>query len=44
MISAPSLLAANFGHLAKDTLRAARSGAEWLHLQSFVSAVRRLKS
>jgi ribulose-phosphate 3-epimerase len=32
MIIAPSLLAANFGHLAKDTLRAARSGAEWLHL------------
>lgn len=32
MIIAPSLLAADFGHLAKDTLRAARSGAEWLHL------------
>lgn len=32
MIIAPSLLAADFGHLAKDTLRAAKSGAEWLHL------------
>jgi len=32
MIIAPSLLAADFGHFAKDTLRAARSGAEWLHL------------
>jgi ribulose-phosphate 3-epimerase len=32
MIIAPSLLAANFGQLAKDALRAARSGAPWLHL------------
>jgi len=32
MIVAPSLLAADFGHFAKDTLRAAKSGAEWLHL------------
>lgn len=32
MIIAPSLLAADFGHFARDTLRAARSGAEWLHL------------
>ncbi len=32
MIIAPSLLAADYGHLAKDTLRASRSGAEWLHL------------
>ena len=32
MIIAPSLLAANFGQLAKETLRAHRSGAEWLHL------------
>lgn len=32
MIIAPSLLAANFGQLAKETLRADRSGAEWLHL------------
>ena len=32
MIIAPSLLAADFGHLGKDTARAARSGADWLHL------------
>ncbi len=32
MIIAPSLLAANFGQLAKDTVRAGRSGANWLHL------------
>ena len=32
MIIAPSLLAANYRHLGKETVRAARSGAEWLHL------------
>ena len=32
MIIAPSLLAADYGHFAKDTLRASKSGAEWLHL------------
>lgn len=32
MIIAPSLLAANFGKLAKETERIARSGADWLHL------------
>src|SRR5437899_11615079 len=32
MIIAPSLLAADFGKLAKETERADRSGAEWLHL------------
>jgi ribulose-phosphate 3-epimerase len=32
MIIAPSLLAANYGQLARETLRAERSGAEWLHL------------
>src|SRR3989449_5376356 len=32
MIIAPSLLAANFGRLAHETLRAAKSGADWLHL------------
>lgn len=32
MIIAPSLLAADFGRFAKDTLRAERSGADWLHL------------
>lgn len=32
MIIAPSLLAANYGQFAKETLRAERSGAEWLHL------------
>jgi len=32
MIIAPSLLAADYGHFAKDTIRAGKSGAEWLHL------------
>ena len=32
MIIAPSLLAANHGQFAKETLRADRSGADWLHL------------
>ena len=32
MIIAPSLLAADFGKLAKETERADRSGADWLHL------------
>jgi ribulose-phosphate 3-epimerase len=32
MIIAPSLLAADFGQLAKATVRASKSGAEWLHL------------
>ncbi len=32
MIIAPSLLAANFGCLAKETLRADQAGADWLHL------------
>ena len=32
MIIAPSLLAADFKNLAKETKRADRSGAEWLHL------------
>ncbi len=32
MIIAPSLLAANFSNLAKETKRASKSGAEWLHL------------
>jgi len=32
MIIAPSLLAANYGRFAKETLRANASGAEWLHL------------
>jgi ribulose-phosphate 3-epimerase len=32
MIIAPSLLAADFGQLAKETNRASQSGAEWLHL------------
>jgi len=32
MIIAPSLLAANFGQLAKETMRASKSGAPWLHL------------
>lgn len=32
MIIAPSLLAANFGRLAKEIERADRSGADWLHL------------
>ena len=32
MIIAPSLLAANFGRLAKEVTRVNGSGAEWLHL------------
>src|ERR1041384_7519998 len=32
MIIAPSLLAADFGRLAKEVERADRSGADWLHL------------
>ena len=32
MIIAPSLLAADFGRFAAETTRAARSGADWLHL------------
>ncbi len=32
MIIAPSLLAANYGCLAKEVLRASKSGADWLHL------------
>src|SRR5687767_11561914 len=32
MIIAPSLLAANFGQLARETIRAHRAGADWLHL------------
>ena len=32
MIIAPSLLAADFGNLARSTGRASKSGAEWLHL------------
>jgi ribulose-phosphate 3-epimerase len=32
MIIAPSLLAADFGRFAKETQRADRSGADWLHL------------
>ena len=32
MIIAPSLLAANFGRLARETTRANASGADWLHL------------
>lgn len=32
MIVAPSLLAADFGRLAKETQRIDRSGADWLHL------------
>lgn len=32
MIIAPSLLAANHGQLAREVVRASRSGAEWLHL------------
>lgn len=32
MIIAPSLLAADFGQLAKDTVRVSKSGAGWLHL------------
>ena len=32
MIIAPSLLAANFGHFAKETVRAEAAKADWLHL------------
>ncbi len=32
MIIAPSLLAANFAQLKKETVRVQRSGADWLHL------------
>src|SRR5438445_9781931 len=32
MIIAPSLLAANFAHLAKEVRRVNASGADWLHL------------
>ncbi len=32
MVIAPSLLAANFGKLAAETIRAQRGGARWLHL------------
>src|SRR5438270_1443629 len=32
MIIAPSLLAADFGCLARETKRASASGADWLHL------------
>src|ERR1700758_1492236 len=32
MTIAPSLLAADFGRLAKETERVNRSGADWLHL------------
>lgn len=32
MIIAPSLLAANYGQFAKETLRADRAGGDWLHL------------
>jgi ribulose-phosphate 3-epimerase len=32
MIIAPSLLAANFTRLGAETLRASRTGADWLHL------------
>ena len=32
MIIAPSLLAAYYGNFAKDTVRASKSGAEWLHI------------
>jgi ribulose-phosphate 3-epimerase len=31
MIIAPSLLAANHGHFAREVIRADRSGADWLH-------------
>src|SRR5438105_11923506 len=31
-ITAPSLLASNFGRLARETERADASGADWLHL------------
>src|SRR2546426_8324318 len=32
MIIAPSLLAANFGQLARETVRAHKAKADWLHL------------
>ena len=32
MIIAPSLLAANFGKFAAETVRASKAGAKWLHL------------
>ena len=32
MIIAPSLLASNFGHFAREAKRVERSGADWLHL------------
>ncbi len=32
MIIAPSLLAADFGHVAREARRVDRSGADWLHL------------
>src|SRR5690242_16834227 len=32
MIIAPSLLAADLGRLAKETVRATQAGADWLHL------------
>ncbi len=32
MIIAPSLLAANFGQFAKETVRASKAKADWLHL------------
>ena len=32
MIIAPSLLAANFGSFARETMRAHRAKADWLHL------------
>ena len=32
MVIAPSLLAANFGCFARETLRADQAGADWLHL------------
>jgi len=32
MVIAPSLLAARYDRLGKETVRAERSGADWLHL------------
>ncbi len=32
MIIAPSLLAADFGHLAREAVRAEKAGGDWLHL------------
>src|SRR5438046_3057536 len=32
MIIAPSLLAADFGHFARETARIDKAGADWLHL------------